>query len=218
MQLGLDITLTSAEELRFARYVQDEVIKQMDERLRHSVDRMHQVCWEYIRKQLSASPEIHAFISGKLRFAFGITEEEALAVAQKLIDTTIEDLKIDLPHQTVRGSLTLLLMLVPRDYSKILSIKEGHFTSVNKDGVEHLIPWLEWLLLRGHTQVVKAYHVEYVTRPNPRSRSGGAFMVEGGNYSIIPSMYTGTPLDNFITRALDGIGAILNKEVDLIVS
>jgi len=75
------------------------------------------------------------------------------------------------------------------------------------------LPWLEWLLTKGGQIIVRNFEVKYGA--NPRSRSGDAVMVSSGSNWRVPSQFTGTSSNNWITRALS---TIENKILKLLES
>ena len=62
--------------------------------------------------------------------------------------------------------------------------------------------WLGWLLISGDSIIVDQYRVETLSFDPDKSRSGDAVMRFGGVGFKISPEHSGTPEDNFITRAL----------------
>ena len=83
----------------------------------------------------------------------------------------------------------------PADFANLLGLPQGHQVT-NKAADLH---WLDWLLTKGDTVIVKGYSYE----PSGKGRSGGGSMKTGGFFRIDPS-YSGTTINNFITRAFVG--------------
>jgi hypothetical protein len=97
---------------------------------------------------------------------------------------------------------------IKADYSDVLSIPPATFKSITTvpgpyQGKTHEIKWLEWLLTKGRTEVVKNY-VFGKNIDSTVSRSGGPIMIrkKGAGWRI-PSQFSGTLDDNFLTKALD---------------
>ena len=67
-----------------------------------------------------------------------------------------------------------------------------------------VLDWLNWLLTIGDSTVITGYHYT----PSERGRSGGGTM-SGGSVWRIPPQFSGTPEDNFVTRAFE------NREVEI---
>jgi hypothetical protein len=71
------------------------------------------------------------------------------------------------------------------------------------------LPWLEWLLLKGNSIIVRNYNVKY--GQNPRSRSGDAIMIDSTSSWRVPPEFAGTTRDNWTTRALNRVDKDINR-------
>ena len=143
---------------------------------------------------LSTCPEILSLQSGKLKYDFGLPDDPTQEIIYAIANSTyvyFRDFKIK------RGTFSNVLSVYvqPQDFGNLLS---ADFSKVITDAGQEL-PWLKWLLLEGDAVVVTQYSVQY--GQYDQSRSGGAIMVPSGFYKV-PSEFSGSIEDNFITRAL----------------
>jgi len=94
--------------------------------------------------------------------------------------------------------------LIRADFSDVLYTD---FAAVVDLARGYTLPWLEWLLLEGNKILVPNHSV--VIGPNRGSRTGYAVMREGRGSWKVPSEFSGTFRDNWITRAIDkGMGDV----------
>jgi hypothetical protein len=81
---------------------------------------------------------------------------------------------------------------------RFLTLDSGKY--LTKKGIE--IPWLKSLLLDGTKIIVTDF--TYVPKESPSSRTGGGIMISSpGSYWRVPTAYSGTINNNFITRSIE---------------
>jgi hypothetical protein len=84
------------------------------------------------------------------------------------------------------------------DFADILSLPEASIV----DASGNVLPWLEWLLLRGDQIIIAGHQIQFGNFPN--SRSGNAIMIEDDSQAWrIPPIFSGVINDNWLTRVLD---------------
>lgn len=197
MDLTFDVKINAVDEAKFLEYAQEEVLKQMEKRLIGARARVGDTIYNYLRQAINDSPEVQALEQGDLRFDLGVKPEEVASVKDGIIQIIADSTRLTVNRY--KTHVDYEVSMIKSGYADLLGMAGAEFESIH--GFH--IPWLQWLLLSGHQQVVKSYHVKYKDYPAKGSRSGGAIMVRGGNYSIVPSQFTGVADDNFITRSLD---------------
>lgn len=156
--------------------------------------KIHAEVINLVIEALSTCPEILSLQSGKLKYDFGLPDDPTQEVIYAIANSTyvyFRDFKIK------RGTFSNVLSIYvqPEDFANLLSANFA--TVITDDGAE--LPWLKWLLLEGDAIVVTQYSVQY--GQYDKSRSGGAIMVPSGFYKV-PSEFSGSIDNNFITRAL----------------
>ncbi len=136
--------------------------------------------------------------------------ENASGKLQIIIQRWLEGIKITAKQIRVSSNNTLSGGLTIRGIknSEVLGMDEASFISVNG----FVVPWLEYLLLRGNEVVNREYEFNLVIGQG-RNKSG--IMIKNGVYQV-PAEFAGTKENNFLTRSLDSIepkiGQILRDE------
>jgi len=152
---------------------------------------------DIVKQALISEPEYSSLKTGTLRAEFGIEFPENI---DRVIDALVSTLEVQKSEiKIVKNGLTggfSLKMIKKDDISGII------YTDIASviDDKGYVLPWLEWLLLRGNEAIVKNYSVNYTS--SPRSRSGMALMVKSDKSWRVPPNFTGSENDNWITRAV----------------
>lgn len=149
---------------------------------------------QLIYETLLNCTEILSLRSGQLKFDFGLDYDPSVEIVSAIVNSTYVNFKqFKLSLNGVTNAFSIYIQ--PSDFSNLLNNKFA--TVVTEKGVS--LPWLQWLLTAGDTIVITEYQVKY----GPSGRSGGAQMIPNGFFKV-DSSFSGTPEDNFITRALSG--------------
>lgn len=152
------------------------------------------------------SPEYNSLVSGDLKYEFGLPDSDSRVSSivnfWKKINTDYKTVSIN--GNKLSGGFTI--NMIDSDYSDVINLPAAVFTT--EKGTD--LNWLEWLLLFGNRTIIKDYVVEFGV--NPRSRTGRAIMrgVQKGKWSV-PSEFSGTQNNNWITRAIDSIDSEINS-------
>lgn len=154
-----------------------------------------------IKYAISESPEYKSILSGELKYEFGIPDS-----AQKLaglLDTWGSNIQYIYSPPKISGSLiksSFSANMIRVDFADVLYTDYALVI----DGLRgYTLPWLEWLLLEGNRTIVKNYEVSI--QPHKNSRTGNAIMKQSAGSWKVPSAFSGTVSDNWITRVLDGV-------------
>lgn len=152
-----------------------------------------------INDAIKAAPEYASILTGKLRAEFGIADPGPklaglLDIWSKNIDIQYQNPQIS--SNQIKSNFSISMIRI--DFSDVLY---SDFAQVIDNERGYSLPWLQWLLLEGNKTLVKNYQV--VFGPNPRSRSGYALMTPSKKSWKVPSEYSGTQTNNWITRAID---------------
>jgi hypothetical protein len=159
-----------------------------------------------VTKAIINSPEYNSLLSGQLKYEFGLPDSDSR------INTILQFWKkVNAEYKTVliqRKKLVggFVINMIDQSYADVLNLSVSSF--ITEKG--SILNWLEWLLLFGNKTIIKDYTVEI--GPNPRSRTGQAVMkgIQKSKWSV-PSQFSGTPNDNWITRAIDSATPQINK-------
>ena len=126
---------------------------------------------------------------------FGLTSDPSQSIVSSIVSSmNITTRPTTSSSSTIRGGFTLTMQ--PSDYSNILSLPVSQQVI---DGGS--IPWLEWLLTLGDAVIIANFGVEY----GPFGRTGRAHMLESAKPFKVNSSFSGTPNNNFVTRAIQTV-------------
>lgn len=153
---------------------------------------------QIVVRALSQCPEIASLRDGTLRLDFGLvvdpTEDLIYAVANS-VHVIFKNFRF------YKNSMSNVMSVYvqPTDFDNLLSLAVANVVTERGE----VLPWLEWLLTAGNAIVIAGYSVEYGNFQ--ASRTGGAVMEPVGFFKVDPQ-FSGTPDNNFITRALEPYG------------
>lgn len=168
-----------------------------------------------IATKLKASPEYVSIIGGDLNAELGI--QNAAAIMEGVLNAIINSIIILPKAITIRSGVSLTggmrIQILRSDFSDILTVPGVSYQSEGG----YIIPWLQWLLFAGDKIIVADYEV--IFHNDPDSRTGKALMRKhrGRGYRLSPA-YSGTPKNNFITRALEGVEQDIENIIRLEIS
>ena len=99
---------------------------------------------------------------------------------------------------------TINIWGVNADYSDVLGVPAAQYLSVNAKGESTVVPWLEWLLLKGRSFVARGHVYNPVS--NVHSRTGFGLMKKKKTRISwqMPAEHSGLRDNNWITRAIRG--------------
>lgn len=170
------------------------------------INSIKQPILDTITQAIRSSPEYISLLSGDLKYEFGLPDSDQrldhiLKFWQKLY---IDSDPIKISGDKLTGSFSL--KMIPSDFADVLSSSAAVLVTEKNQSLN----WLEWLLLFGNQTIIRDYVVEFGS--NPRSRTGQAVMrgVKSGKWSV-PSEFSGTMNDNWITRAIDSVEPEINS-------
>jgi len=160
------------------------------------VNRIREVVIEAIKRE----PEYESLLNGRLLGEFGLTgAEQKLAT---ILNVWAQDIHI------VVAKKTIAITVIGSNFEDVLALPEARQITEKGQSLE----WLDWLLIQGDKTIIKEYTIKKSF--NKDSRTGLAVMVESkkGKWAV-PSQYSGTPRDNWVTRAIRNIHASSIEEV-----
>ena len=150
-----------------------------------------------VRQSIEAEGEYLSLLSGQLKYELGIPNP---GIVDQIVDIWVKNVNIIPKRVTVKSnSLSggFSINMIKSDYSDVLGAAGA---SIKDSETGSLVPWLEWLLLRGGDILVKDYEV--LLGPNPRSRTGMAVMVSSKKDYRMPAKFAGTESNNWVYRAI----------------
>lgn len=163
-----------------------------------------------VKATITNSPEYQSLLSGQLKYEFGIPDsQDKVANLIELWSTRINinynPLRIS--NNQLKGSFSASMIRI--DFSDVLY---SDYAIVVDNFRGYSLPWLEWLLLKGNSTIIKNQRV--IIGPNKASRTGLAVMRDSSASWKVPSQFAGTIDDNWITRALDSAESNIEQTID----
>lgn len=177
--------------------VDKAIIDLVNESITKNLSKIYGGVKSLIPSWIKIQPEIISLLSTEptsLAGQFGI-RGRADGIVDNIINSVVSATEIKFVKYTANFTGGLELNFQPKDFGNLLSLSQGH--TVYESGDLH---WLEWLLKRGDSIIVVNYQY------NPQTglgRSGLGNMKPGGAFRV-PPQFSGTPDNNFITRAFLG--------------
>ena len=166
-----------------------------DKTIKQNVPALRTKMRSIIAGALYNSDEIRSLSGGTLMADFGLTSDPSNNIVSSVVASmTITTKRTTSSSSAIRGGFTLTLQ--PSDYTNLLSLPSAQQLI---DGGS--IPWLEWLLTLGDSIIIANFGVEY----SPFGRTGKALMTESAKPFKVNSSFSGTPNNNFITRAIQTV-------------
>jgi len=172
---------------------------QINKKITGKKHRASRILRERIKNWMMESKEVESLLSqgvpSSLNATFGLTPGTPTDAVNAIVSVISEAIMIDFKRVSnkLEGSVTFHFQST--DFSELLGLPQGHqFTEMGTD-----LHWLEWLLVKGDSVIVKGY----LYQPSNSGRSGGGTMDIGGVFRV-PPQYSGTADNNFVTRAFLG--------------
>jgi len=211
----VDVIATIKLESGFASQFHRDVVREITNRIKREAENIKVAITDKIRttvrEGLVATPEYQSVVQGKLRAELGIPNSDARIVS--IVDTWVNNIIVKV-KTSKNPFLSIEIGMIQDDYGDVLSLPAAQYTYSSKRG-SGTIPWLKWLLLEGDKRIVTKYEFSN----NPRgSRTGRGIMISKAKGSWqVPPQFSGTAVDNFATRSLDGIEHKIDKIVEAII-
>lgn len=187
------------------RIIQQRIFKALSEDINKRLPRIAASILPQIKpiitNALINSPEMASVRNGVLRAEFGLTSDPSGEIVQAIVSTL--DIQVQpVNSRNLRGGF--LIVMQPSNFSNLLGLGEQPID----DGS---LPWLQWLLTAGDSIIISDFGVEFGSFP--QSRTGEAKMSASFAPYKVNSAFSGTPDNNFITRAISRV----RKQIDNII-
>lgn len=161
---------------------------------------------QIINSAVINSPEYSSLVGGRLKYDFGIPN--ASQKISGLIDIWSQNIQYRykapfIAGTQIRSSFSASMFKV--DFSDVLGTD---YASVYDTVRGYSLPWLQWLVFYGNIPIIDDYQVVMVN--TSASRTGRAIMRKSGGSWRVPSEFSGTMADNWITRAIESKSAEIN--------
>lgn len=203
MQISFKI-LESTNQI--SKEILNALLPQVTTYMNNGISVMKKELPNIIKQAIINTPEYQSLLDGQLMYEFGIPDSASkLTGLLDIWSTNIQffykkpfisgnSIKSSFEANTIRADFADVLYT---DYAIVVDAKRGY-----------TLPWLEWLLLDGTKTIVSRHEV--VIGPNQFSRTGKALMRSSRRSWKVPSEFSGTSRDNWITRAIDSTTSNIN--------
>ena len=156
-----------------------------------------------IKTALTSSPEITSLRGGILKAEFGLTSDPTSAIVNAIVASlTVDYIKVD---EKFNGGITLVMQ--PDTFSNLFSLSAAE-QPLDDYGS---LPWLQLLLTLGDAIIITDFGVEFGDLPG--SRTGLAVMRRKNAPYKVNSAFSGTPDNNFITRAVQRVRSQIERTI-----
>ena len=155
-----------------------------------------------IRQALLDSPEIRSLSGGSLKYEFGLTSDPTFDIVEAVAST----IQVDFLKVNAKLSGGIRLVMQPSNFSNLLSLPSAQ-QPIESGGS---IPWLNWLLNLGDSIIIADFGVNF--GPG-KGRTGGANMTGSFAPYKVDSRFSGTPDNNFITRAVSQVSSQIRQAI-----
>ena len=196
---NLDLSIKESDDI-IQKRIAGALKEQVGVYFKKAFDRVKGEIVSLVQSSIINSPEYESLSSGKLMAEFGLpdSDQRLLEILKFWEKLEIDYSSVKVKNNSLNGSFSL--NMIRSDYSDVLATTAAVLTTEKGTSLN----WLEWLLLFGDKKIIKDYNV--VLGPSKRSRTGMAVMrgVISGKWGV-PSEFSGTANNNWITRAIDSI-------------
>jgi hypothetical protein len=193
---------------------QDKVIKAMHRELMQKLGRpafqqsVRRNTKKLLEISLKSQPEYLSMIlqDGKLRAELGVADSQS--AMESLVRAWVSSVQVRAHTPRIVGSRivgpVISVRAIQADYEDVLGKAYASYISVNRQGQETHVPWLEWLLTRGTDIMVQTHSIYHPSTPTARSRTHTNTLMKRtkGQGWGVPEEFSGTYDDNFATRAV----------------
>lgn len=196
MQFSLKILETDKQ---ITTSILQTLVPEIDNYLKKVLQNIRRSLPETIRNILYSTSEYSSLIGGQLRYEFGIPNPSSAIT--NIIDiwsnnvVSVYNAPI-ISNSRIKASFSV--SMIRSDYADVLSSDDALVIDSLRG---YQLPWLEWLLLEGNRTIISKYQVQL--GPSKSSRTGYAIMKPSNKSWKVPSEFSGTTTNNWITRAID---------------
>lgn len=199
----------------FRQKVVIEMARQIDKVMVKIVRNIRTDVQATMSKLYRADKVYQGLTTGPLGGMLGLPAGQAANMADAIVAAVVNNMQFNYRPVVARGTKIsggLDIGVLQSDFRDILSLPQSAYSSGGS-----VIPWLEWLLLRGDQIIIAGYDVDFGNFDD--SRSGIAIMIQDKSAAWrIPPEYSGIVNDNWLTRSIDMniqlIEYVINKSVE----
>jgi len=193
---------------KIEKEINDAIIQRLQSRFISVVRRLSISLKKQIDLSIRSAPEYNDILYGNLRTELGIVDPQ-LALEKMLsiiiAGVQVNSQKLRIVSGEVFGNIKIEAVL--SDFSDVFNSGTGEYTTARGE----TIPWLKWILSEGDKVIVRDFGVSFGFPEI--SRTGDAIMRPSTKGWSVPSQYSGTIENNFITRSIRASMDTIQKEM-----
>lgn len=207
--MSLQFTIDWDTESEIAKAILEELAVYLNSRANDIAAEIKSVLVEEIDDAIRSSEEYNQMLPGGILYGqIGLPEiEETLNNVISAIKeaSSVVPIKFVMLGNQVSGGWNFGILT--ENYDEVLSIHNTAFISTNFRGETTPVPWMEWLLLAGTSNVVvdHVFNASKVSQKFSRTKTG--IMRRGSRGWGFPTQYSGVQKNNWLTRAIFAVHA-----------
>lgn len=172
------------------------IFSRIDNAINSSLGTIKSKTIDVLTLAIQNEPEYNSLKFGQLRMELGI---EDTGVVDNIVNTIVQTFSVTKTLRYNTRGLSDGVKITVLSGSDLNSIISSSDANINDTERGYSLPWLEWLLTKGVSPIIKNYKVETGSFAN--SRTGMAIMVHSDTDWQIAPQFAGTNDNNWITRA-----------------
>jgi hypothetical protein len=207
MKLSLKILESNAQ---INKLVLEALVPEIANYMSASIKKLRTNIPKIISETIKNSPEYDSIMSGQLKYELGIPDPQTKLAG--IIEIWTNNIYTEYHKPTISAGkikTSFSMSLIRSDFADVLS---SDFSIVVDAARGYNLQWLEWLLLDGNKVIVPKHEV--IFRNSRFSRTGAALMKESTQSWRVPSQFSGTITDNWITRAIDSAQTKISDTIE----
>ena len=183
---------------KIERDINKAIIQKMGSRFNSIARRLTISLKKQLDLSIRSAPEYNDILYGNLRTELGVIDpqtdlERMISVIVSGVHVHSEKLRI--VSGKVFGKIKIEAVL--SDFSDVFNSGIGEYVTARGE----TIPWLKWILAEGDKVIIRDFGVSFGFPEI--SRTGDAIMRASSKGWSVPSQYSGTIENNFITRSIN---------------
>lgn len=152
-------------------------------------------------------------VNGPLNLDFGFKKGEEASRINAILAQIGRSIQVEYKDMRRSGgaiskSSGFTVKILKTDFLDILDLSEAKVINISRNPrAAKVLPWLDWLLLKGDDLIISRHIISFEESPN--SRSGGAVMISNKGGWSVPTGSKGTRDNNWLTKEVLDAGDFL---------
>ena len=203
---GLNFSMKLLDEKNIEKEILKAMHKHVKKYFKNNAEYLEMSVANTLMTAIHASPTMQELKSGRLKEELGDEFVNEYGITMAIVNAA----KLTVGVPKISGGKivgNIKLEAAPTDLATLTS---GHEEGIQETEKGQMLPWLKWLTTLGDAVIVRDYEVR-AGFPD-KSRTGDKIMVKGSGWRVPPA-HSGTPENNFLTRAIDDALPEIEKNI-----